>query len=178
MSSILAQHFVPRETYNSPSTTTKDQSPVLSLSSNDNRVFLPLMSQFDPPMSPPLGGGDEKKLESQTNDNKNVSLNFRLCAGEIEYELLQGATHIQQHKVEHLTPPPNTTAPSLNEEPKPVSFLPASTRLRNMINKGDKLIVCPGVYDGFSARIAMSLPFPALYMVSKYSGFSSIQSTK
>jgi len=122
------------------------------------------MSQFEPPMSPPLDGGDEKKLDSQINDNKNVSLNLRLCAGEIEYELLQGATRIQQHKVEHLTPPPNTNAPSSIAEPKQASFLPASTRLRNMINKGDRLIICPGVYDGFSARIAMSLPFPALYM--------------
>lgn len=45
------------------------------------------------------------------------------------------------------------------------SYVSAATRLRNMIEKGDKLIVCPGVYDGFSARIAMSLGFDALYMV-------------
>jgi hypothetical protein len=43
--------------------------------------------------------------------------------------------------------------------------LSAATRLRAMIDYTDKLIVCPGVYDGFSARIAMSLGFDALYMV-------------
>ena len=44
--------------------------------------------------------------------------------------------------------------------------LSAATRLRRQITDTNKLIVCPGVYDGFSARIAMSVGFDAMYMVS------------
>lgn len=43
---------------------------------------------------------------------------------------------------------------------------PAATRFRNMIINTDKLIVCPGVYDGLSARLAHEVGFEALYMVS------------
>ena len=41
----------------------------------------------------------------------------------------------------------------------------AATRLMRRIVETDELIVCPGVYDGFSARIALSVGFSALYMV-------------
>lgn len=34
-----------------------------------------------------------------------------------------------------------------------------------MIDETDELIVCPGVYDGLSARIAIRVGFSALYMV-------------
>lgn len=43
---------------------------------------------------------------------------------------------------------------------------PAATRFRNMLINTDKLIVCPGVYDGLSARVAHEVGFEALYMVS------------
>ncbi|KAI7971284.1 hypothetical protein EIK77_007338 [Talaromyces pinophilus] len=33
-----------------------------------------------------------------------------------------------------------------------------------MLNETDELIVCPGVYDGLSARIALQLGFSAMYM--------------
>ncbi|KAL5348236.1 hypothetical protein ACLOAV_006717 [Pseudogymnoascus australis] len=42
--------------------------------------------------------------------------------------------------------------------------MPGSTRLRNRIANHAKIIVCPGVYDGLSARIALSLGFEGLYM--------------
>jgi hypothetical protein len=41
----------------------------------------------------------------------------------------------------------------------------AATRLRNNLETGAGLIVCPGVYDGLSARIALDVGFDALYMV-------------
>lgn len=44
--------------------------------------------------------------------------------------------------------------------------LSAATRLKKMIEETDELIVCPGVYDGLSARIALRVGFSALYMVS------------
>lgn len=43
--------------------------------------------------------------------------------------------------------------------------LPA-TQLKRRLEDTKDLIVCPGVYDGFSARIALSVGFDALYMVS------------
>jgi hypothetical protein len=41
----------------------------------------------------------------------------------------------------------------------------ASTKLRNMIQSSEKIIVCPGVYDGLSARIAIEVGFEGMYMV-------------
>lgn len=41
---------------------------------------------------------------------------------------------------------------------------PASTRLRYLIKYSERIIDCPGVYDGLSARIAMNVGFPGLYM--------------
>lgn len=46
----------------------------------------------------------------------------------------------------------------------PAAILPGSTRLRKLITNHGKIIVCPGVYDGLSARIALSLGFEGLYM--------------
>jgi 2-methylisocitrate lyase-like PEP mutase family enzyme len=41
----------------------------------------------------------------------------------------------------------------------------AATKLRNMIAEPGPIILGPGVYDGFSARIALGIGFDALYMV-------------
>lgn len=41
----------------------------------------------------------------------------------------------------------------------------SATRLKRRLLETDEMIVCPGVYDGFSARIALSVGFSALYMV-------------
>lgn len=40
-----------------------------------------------------------------------------------------------------------------------------ATKLKRRLENTKDLIVCPGVYDGFSARIALSVGFDALYMV-------------
>jgi 2-methylisocitrate lyase-like PEP mutase family enzyme len=41
----------------------------------------------------------------------------------------------------------------------------AVQRLRNMLAEPEKLIVCPGVYDGFTARLALAEGAECLYMV-------------
>jgi 2-methylisocitrate lyase-like PEP mutase family enzyme len=38
-------------------------------------------------------------------------------------------------------------------------------RLRALLAEKDKIIVCPGVYDGLTARIALNTGFDCLYMV-------------
>lgn len=46
---------------------------------------------------------------------------------------------------------------------KPLS---GATKLRSMLFETNELVVCPGVYDGLSARTALEVGFRALYMVS------------
>lgn len=41
---------------------------------------------------------------------------------------------------------------------------PSSTRLRYMIANSPTIILCPGVYDGLSARIALNVGFQGMYM--------------
>jgi methylisocitrate lyase len=43
--------------------------------------------------------------------------------------------------------------------------IPAASKLRRMLKDTKDLIVCPGVYDGLSARVAMEVGFKGLYMV-------------
>ena len=45
------------------------------------------------------------------------------------------------------------------------SVTSAATKLRRLLEDSNELIVCPGVYDGLSARIALSIGFSAMYMV-------------
>ncbi|KAH7155940.1 carboxyphosphonoenolpyruvate mutase [Dactylonectria macrodidyma] len=45
-----------------------------------------------------------------------------------------------------------------------IPFRPAAAILRDQLADPDKLTVCPGVYDGFSARIALDAGFDCLYM--------------
>lgn len=40
-----------------------------------------------------------------------------------------------------------------------------ATKLKRRLEDTTDLIVCPGVYDGFSARIALAVGFDAMYMV-------------
>lgn len=47
----------------------------------------------------------------------------------------------------------------------PTEFLSPATTLKRRLENTKDLIVCPGVYDGFSARIALSVGFDAMYMV-------------
>lgn len=61
------------------------------------------------------------------------------------------------------------TEPAETRLPEPkyhnAESMSSATRLKRRILETDELVVCPGVYDGFSARIALSVGFTALYMV-------------
>lgn len=41
-----------------------------------------------------------------------------------------------------------------------------AAKLREYLADPDKIVVCPGVHDGLTARMALSVGFDALYMVS------------
>lgn len=45
------------------------------------------------------------------------------------------------------------------------SRVTAVQKLRNLLADEEKLIVCPGVYDGYTARIALQEGAECLYMV-------------
>lgn len=42
-------------------------------------------------------------------------------------------------------------------------------RLRALLSRKDHITICPGVYDGLTARIALKQGFNCLYMVSQWS---------
>jgi methylisocitrate lyase len=52
--------------------------------------------------------------------------------------------------------------------------IPAASKLRRMLQDTKEMIVCPGVYDGLSARIAMELGFKGMYMVRHLCSSGSI----
>jgi len=40
-----------------------------------------------------------------------------------------------------------------------------ASKLRAMLAHENEIVVCPGVYDGFTARLALNAGFKILYMV-------------
>ena len=50
----------------------------------------------------------------------------------------------------------------------------AATRLRHLLAENE-IVLAPGVYDGFSARVALEVGFDCLYMVRQPSLYSSCE---
>jgi len=50
----------------------------------------------------------------------------------------------------------------------PPSFPSTSSKLRALLAQEHEIIVCPGVYDGFTARLALNAGFKTLYMVGSH----------
>jgi 2-methylisocitrate lyase-like PEP mutase family enzyme len=48
---------------------------------------------------------------------------------------------------------------------KACSPLTGGKRLKEMLKDPSKVVVCPGVFDGLTARLALAAGFDALYMV-------------
>ena len=48
----------------------------------------------------------------------------------------------------------------------------AVEKLRGLLTKKDSILLCPGVYDGLTARIALQAGFDCLYMVSLFDCFN------
>ena len=44
----------------------------------------------------------------------------------------------------------------------------AATKLRRMIEDPEAFLLFPGVYDGFSARVALEVGFDGIYMVHDF----------
>ncbi|KAI9737428.1 MAG: hypothetical protein M1834_009582 [Cirrosporium novae-zelandiae] len=54
-----------------------------------------------------------------------------------------------------------------------ISLLGAE-RLRQMLQEPNKIIVCPGVYDGLTARLALNVGFDAIYMTGAGTSMSRL----
>lgn len=54
--------------------------------------------------------------------------------------------------------------------PKTMSLQPltGAQRLRQLLKDPNELVLCPGVFDGLTARLALNVGFDALYMVSLF----------
>ena len=60
-----------------------------------------------------------------------------------------------------------TESNGTNGHSAPARPISAATRLRKRLTETNDIIVAPGVYDGFSARIALEVGFDCLYMVNQ-----------
>ena len=116
--------------------------------------------------SPPNGVLDGKsKVESPTFEEKPSDRVFAPSAvNPIDDPVLPPAQNDKQDTVvekgDTVAAETNTTVTS-----PPNNFASPATVLKRRLVETKDLIVCPGVYDGFSARIALSVGFDALYMV-------------
>ena len=88
------------------------------------------------------------------------------------------AEEASNHAAVDVYPPPYeykdtaAAAPSSTGEYADDNLSPA-TKLKRRLEDTKELIVCPGVYDGFSARIALSVGFDTMYMVRSPYKFTS-----
>jgi hypothetical protein len=71
------------------------------------------------------------------------------------------------HFLVSLTINPHTKAP-LSHCLKSLTIMAAAAKLRALLSEKDKIVVCPGIYDGFTARISIEAGFECLYMVRIY----------
>ena len=119
----------------------------------------------------PVSEGDSTPTESNKVDSPGIDdkptdiISASSVPHRIENPVLPPVQNDKQDTVadkqDEITQKLETIATTL-----PTRFLAPATVLKNRLENTKDLIVCPGVYDGFSARIALSVGFDALYMVS------------
>ncbi|KAK7746524.1 hypothetical protein SLS62_009387 [Diatrype stigma] len=83
--------------------------------------------------------------------------------------LLGDSSSTESSPVEDAVKPLPETKPNPELQLRHVSAgvlapMSGAKKLRKMLQETDELIVCPGVYDGLSARTAIELEFSAMYM--------------
>ena len=71
----------------------------------------------------------------------------------------------QSSKANFLYSPPVMDPKSAHANGDHAVYLSAATKLRRIVEDPNAFLMCPGVYDGFSARIALQVGFDGLYMV-------------
>ncbi|EXJ64332.1 methylisocitrate lyase [Cladophialophora yegresii CBS 114405] len=67
-----------------------------------------------------------------------------------------------------------TTRNTDTATPKACSPLTGASRLREMLHDPSKVVVCPGVFDGLTARLALAAGYDALYMTGAGTSMSRL----
>lgn len=108
-----------------------------------------------PPDTPPRGKSPQPNVKLDTSQDK----------------MPQSTTQAQEPNINKITSPSDgyqdhvATSPTTTYSSQAHALSPA-TRLKHRLKNTNELIVCPGVYDGLSARVAMAVGFETMYMVS------------
>ncbi|KAI9662100.1 MAG: hypothetical protein M1831_002796 [Alyxoria varia] len=115
-------------------------------------AFIPL----GPPHRPEMGGSLMNSLDTRGKPVDGMKDNMNLDSSPISPLSASIGSPIDKTS---LNGPIDTKSVGENR-----SFSAASTKLQTLIREKEGLIVCPGVYDGLSARVALQVGFDALYM--------------
>ena len=139
-------------------------------STQDAAAHMQVKGQSSEAPTAPALSNDEAATKSDVNvDRENPAL--RAIGDHIDDSMTVNAVNGNPDDHSHLNPTPLTNghleepvnAPNENGQFDDI-WSPA-TKLKRRLEDTNDLIVCPGVYDGFSARIALSVGFDAMYMV-------------
>lgn len=147
---------------------------------NHQQLYIPVLvaslpnQDIDPnPAAETFANGPDTPITTSTVDiaisgteekasNEKLTINL---AKELKPAFENKNSSIQVETIEIIPSPPLTPTKQVSPGLYREEFLSSATRLKKRIEETDELIVCPGVYDGFSARIALHVGFTALYMV-------------
>ena len=125
---------------------------------------------ISPPITPP-----NNESPSYNNSNQAVSKSGttidHLKETEPRHDISHWTVQGQAKSIEGVNGSPTpghedsnaNIPPSMDQSPS--TALSPATRLKHKIQNTNEFIVCPGVYDGLSARIGMAVGFETLYMV-------------
>ena len=120
-------------------------------------------------LTPPATGDraiETKSAKYEVNGKHDINGRYEVN-GQHETKGKYESNGIESPKVglstKDLTPALNTYT-----QVKTAGGLSRATKLKWLLEDTNELIVCPGVYDGFSARIALDVGFKALYMVCSF----------
>ena len=95
-------------------------------------------------------------LQAKATSQAELPISTTQLADKTNYEATPDVTDGYQDTI--------ATSPT-NVVPQVAHSLNPATRLKHKLQYSKDLIVCPGVYDGLSARIAQAAGFETLYMV-------------
>jgi hypothetical protein len=128
----------------------------------------------------PFVVGKEPSIVTHVDKDESLSSDSnasepRTPVDQVEF-LAQTAIEGLQHEGAPEVPEVKTPTMKTQDEPRFLTLnhvastvdmpMSGATKLRKMIFETNELIVCPGVYDGLSARTALEVGFSAMYMVS------------
>lgn len=122
--------------------------------------------QPTPPITPPNEEviNDQDVIQEVKSNNQDVLPPSRTMLVEGPKE--EATPALTDGYQDALATSPTAEIPPLAPVAAPSTALAPATRLKHRLQKEKGLMVCPGVYDGLSARIAMAVGFETLYMVS------------